>query len=70
MVVQGSAQEATGGLDRRRYVFVNEWLRDKLHNVGEDRCGKYFYKFEYRGRRQTNVYVNAIPRLRDTKLLH
>lgn len=24
MVIQGPAQEATGGLDRRRYVFVND----------------------------------------------
>lgn len=57
MVVQGPAQEVIGALDRRRYVFVNDYGTN--YNVGGDRCGKYLYKFEYHGTRETNACANA-----------
>lgn len=66
-IVQGPAQEAAEGLDGRRYAFVNGYGTNYIVGGTRDRCGEYFYKFEYRGEKK-NERLNADPRLEDASI--
>lgn len=64
-LVQGPAQEAAEGLDRRRYAFVNGYETNYIVGGTGNRCGEYFYNFELLTEEKNKVLYRPTPRRRE-----